>query len=212
MLAGVIGLFLLSWPPAAWLLSCALEGRYAPRAFPVGEADAIVVLSGNVQPPLPERPVPLADRDTYERCHYAAWLYHNWRKLPVLACGGVGSHGGEAFSVTMRRLLDAEGVPASQIWIEDESRSTHENAVDAAALLRQKGISRVAVVTEACHMPRAASCFRKQGLHVVPAPCCFFRLHPDWQQFVPGWRAIAQNELALHEIAGLAWYRMRGWI
>jgi uncharacterized SAM-binding protein YcdF (DUF218 family) len=212
MLAGVLGLFLLSWPPAAWLLSRPLEGHYALRALPAGDAEAIVVLSGNVRPPLPERPVPLADHDTYERCHYAAWLYKNWRQLPVVASGGVGPQGGEPFSLAMRRLLEAEGVPESRAWIEVKSRSTHENAEYTADLLRTKGITRVALVTEAYHMPRAESCFRKVGLQVVPAPCGFFHLHLDWQHFAPGWRAIERNELVLHEFVGLAWYRMRGWI
>jgi uncharacterized SAM-binding protein YcdF (DUF218 family) len=212
MLAGILGLFLLSWPPAAWLLAQPLEGRYERQAFPKDEAAAIVVLSGNVKPPLPERPVAVVDYDAYERCFYAAWLYKNWRKLPVLACGGVGPQKGEAFAVTMQRLLEAEGVPASQAWIEGKSQSTLENAKYAAEVLRARGISRVVLVTEALHMPRAERCFRKQGIYVVPAPCCFFRLRLDWQHFLPGWRAIERNELVLHEFVGLAWYRMRGWI
>ena len=212
MLAGVVGLFLLSWPPAAWVLSRPLEGQYQPQAFPSGEASAIVVLSGNVKPPLPERPVPLADCDLYERCHYAAWLYKNWRNLPVLACGGVGPQGGEAFSVTMQKVLEAEGVPESQIGIEAKSRSTHENAAYAAEVLKGRGIGRVVLVTEASHMPRAERCFRKQGLYVVPAPCCFFHVQLDGEHFIPGWRAIERNELALHEFVGLIWYRMRGWL
>ncbi len=212
ILTGVIGLFLLSWPPVAWLLAHPLEGRYARQPFPMEEAAAIVVLSGNVKPPLPERPTPVVDHDTYERCYYAAWLYKNWRQLPVLACGGVGPQGGEAFAVTMQRLLETAGVPASQAWIEVRSRSTLENAKYAAEVLRARGISRVVLVTEALHMPRAERCFRKQGIYVVPAPCCFFRLRPDWEHFIPGWRAIERNELVLHEFVGLAWYRMRGWI
>jgi uncharacterized SAM-binding protein YcdF (DUF218 family) len=212
ILSGILSLFLFSWPPAAWLLAHPLEGEYARRAFPTDEAAAIVVLSGNVKPPLPERPAPIADYDTYERCFYAAWLYKNWRQLPVLACGGAGHQGAEAFAVTMLRLLEGEGVPESKIWIEVKSRSTLENAEYAAELLRARGISRVVLVTEAIHMPRAERCFRKQGIYVIPAPCCFFHLRLDWQHFLPGWRAIESNEQVLHEFVGLAWYRLRGWI
>jgi uncharacterized SAM-binding protein YcdF (DUF218 family) len=212
LLSGVVGLFLVSWPAAAWLLARPLEGRYTRRAKPIGDAEAIVVLSSNVKPPLAERPIPLADQDTYERCQYAAWLYKNWRTLPVLACGGVGPNGGEAFSVTMQRLLEAEGVPESQAWIEGKSRSTYENAKYGAELLKSKGISRIVLVTDAYHMPRAEGCFRKQGLKVVAAPCGFTQLYLSWDQLLPRWRAIDQNELTLHEFLGLAWYRVRGWI
>jgi uncharacterized SAM-binding protein YcdF (DUF218 family) len=61
-------------------------------------------------------------------------------------------------------------------------------------------------------MPKAEGCFRKQGLKVVAAPCGFIELYLSWDQLLPRWRAIDQNELTLHEVLGLAWYRVRGWI
>ena len=126
LLFSTCGLFVLSWGPIAWLTSRPFEFWYPPRLFPLGEAQAIVVLSSNVLPPTPERPISLPDRETYERCQQAAWLHNNWRKLPVLACGGVGASGGEACAITMRRILRAEGVDDSMIWTEERSRSTHQ--------------------------------------------------------------------------------------
>src|SRR5437867_6140542 len=86
----IMGFFLLCWRPAAWMASRPLECWYVPRAFPEGEAQAIVVLSAAVRQPLPERPIPSPDNATYERCQYAACLHTHWRQLPVLSCGGVG--------------------------------------------------------------------------------------------------------------------------
>jgi uncharacterized SAM-binding protein YcdF (DUF218 family) len=40
-------IFLASWEPAAWLLSRCLEGRYPPREYPTGDAQAIVVLASS---------------------------------------------------------------------------------------------------------------------------------------------------------------------
>ena len=57
------------------------------------------------------------------------------------------------------------------IWTEERSRSTHENAVFGAEILRQHEIGRIALVIEARSMLRAESCFRKQGITVVAAPC-----------------------------------------
>src|SRR5580698_4869953 len=62
--------FLASWEPAAWLLSRGLEGRYPPREYPTGDAQAIVVLASTVYPPCPPMPTPRAGVDTYERCQY----------------------------------------------------------------------------------------------------------------------------------------------
>ena len=102
-------------------------------------------------------------------------------------------------------------MPESQVWIADKSRSTYENAKYGAELVKGRGISRIVLVTDAYHMPRAEGCFRKQGLSVAPAPCGFI-YYPHWEELLPRWRAIEQNELTVHEFLGLAWYRLRGWI
>ena len=60
-------------------------------------------------------------------------------------------------------------MPESQVWIADKSRSTYENAKYGAELVKGRGISRIVLVTDAYHMPRAEGCFRKQGLSVAPA-------------------------------------------
>lgn len=207
------GIFLVAWPPVDWLVSRPLEAWYLREAFPGGEAEAIVVLSAGADPAEPERPNPLPDQDTYARCRHAAWLFKNWRTLPVLACGGLaGENRGQAFSTTMSRLLQTEGVPAATIWTEERSRSTHENAAFGAEILRRNGIRRIALVTGAREMLRAERSFRKQGLTVVPAPCGFRRLRFNLAGLLPGWRAIYRNESVLHESVGLVWYWMRGWI
>jgi len=210
LFTGFVGLFLISWPPMAWLASQPLE-RYPHRAIPSGEPQAIVVLAAGVLPPVLERPITLADAETYERCQYAAWLHGNWRRLPVLACGGPGPDLGEPYSVIMRRILQRDGVPDSMIWTEELSLSTRENALYATDVLRSKGISKIALVTHSYHMLRAEKCFRTHGFTVTPAP--FFETHSFRpEDLLPGWRAIDDNERALHEGVGLVWYWLRGWI
>lgn len=202
--------FLLSLGVTARLTVHPFEALFPPRTFPAGDADAIVVLASTVYSSCPPMPTPALGFDTYERCRYAAWLHNHWRPLPVLACGGAGD-GDIPYSVTMAEELQREGVPATAIWLEKRSRSTYENALYGAALLREKGIRRIALVTDAYHMLRAEKCFRKQGLEVVPAACGYrteegFRM----EELVPGWQAIAWNEDAAHECVGLLWYWIRG--
>jgi len=211
-IVGVLGLLLLSWHPMAWLLSRPLEARYPIRPFPPAPARAIVVLSSSVSPPLFERPYPLPDKETYQRCEFAAWLHKHWQPLPVVACGGLAVKAKQPLSVTMRELLQRAGVPDAMIWTEERSRTTHENAVFAADILRKHGISTIALVVEAQAMPRAEACFRKEGINVIPAPCEFIQFESPLEEFMPSWLAIQRNEGTLHEALGLAWYKLRGWI
>lgn len=202
-------LFLVSWPPADWLLSRPLEGRYPIRPFAGAPVEAIVVLSATVEPPHYERPFAQPDQETSERCSYAAWIHQRWQNLPVLACGG-GAR--SPASVAMAKLLQEQGVPESLIWTEDRSTSTYQNALFGAEILKQHGIRRIALVVNAKSMPRAAACFRKQGITVEPAPSSFTQLGTHSDDLLPGWRAIRRNEETLHEVLGLVWYRLRGWI
>lgn len=209
-LYGLGGLLLVAWPPADWLLSRHLEAWYPIRPFPAAPADAIVVLSSSVDTPHYERPFPLADHDTYSRCRFAAWLHQRWKPLPVLACGGGARKNSPAFAVSMREILVSSGVPEANIWTEESSRSTYENALFGAQVLRRHGISRIVLVVEAQSMLRAAACFRKQGIAVVPAPSDFrqWDLTPD--EVFLSWRAVRRNDITLHETLGLVWYKLQG--
>jgi uncharacterized SAM-binding protein YcdF (DUF218 family) len=212
-MVGFLGLLFLSWPPVDWLLSRPLERWYPVQPFPPAPAQAIVVLSSTVNPPRYSRPYARPDRETYQRCEFAAFLHRNWQPLPVLACGGPGTkRSKQAVSVTMRRLLQQGGVPEALIWTEERSGSTHENAVFGAEILRQHGIGSIALVVEAQAMPRAEACFRKQGIIVVAAPCEFRQLEASLEDFMPGWQSIKRNEDTLHEAVGLVWYWLHGWI
>jgi uncharacterized SAM-binding protein YcdF (DUF218 family) len=212
-ITGVAGVFLSSWPVADWLFSRPAEGQYPVRPFkPESQLQAIVVLGESVQPPQFEQPYPLAGGNTYRRCEYAAWIYRRYGPLPILVSGGPDPHVGPPASATMRELLRRDGIPESMIWSEDRSRSTHENAVYSTMILREHGVSRVALVVDATSMPRAAACFRKLRVDIVPAPCCFRTWGPWRDELLPSWKAVRQNEDTLHEILGLLWYRIRGWI
>jgi len=210
----VTGLFLWSWPPVSWLVSGTLEWWYPVAQFPDRDAEAIVVFAGGLHPSDPSQPRPLVDTHTYLRTQHAAWLHRNWRPLPVVASGGPIGAGPEKFVVSnlMEEVLRSEGIPAEMIWTERQSTSTYENALHTANLLRKRGIRKVVLVSEAYHMLRAERCLRKQGLTVIPAPCCFRTQKPpeQWKDYFPRGKTIDANENCLHEWVGLAWYWVRG--
>lgn len=215
LILAIAALFLLSWHPVAWALCHPFEAFYPPRLLPTGDADAIVVLASTVYSSCPPLPEPELGADTYGRCRYAAWLYGHWRRLPVVASGGgIGAARGIPYAVSMREELERRAVPASAIWLEERSDSTYENALYTAALLRQRGIHKIALVTDAYHMLRAEKCFQKQGLAVIPAPCRFRTFPPSLhlRQLIPDLESLSSSEDVLHESAGLVWYWMHGWI
>jgi uncharacterized SAM-binding protein YcdF (DUF218 family) len=207
-----VALALWSWNPVAWLSSGTLEWWYPVRPLPAANADAIVVLAAGTARRDASQPEDEPRESTYLRCAYASWLYQHWRALPVVASGGAMEQAGPSHAAVMAKVLAEQGVPPAMIWLEDRSRSTYENAVYSAGLLRAKGIRRIALVTEAQHMLRAEACFRRQGMEVLPAPCCYrtLQFHGHWTWFFPDARAIAYNEDNAHEWAGLAWYKLSG--
>src|SRR5262249_47043388 len=138
------------------------------------------------------------------------WMWKKNPQLPVLVCGGTNSRLRTPVAAMMRLMMVAEGVPESQVWSEERSTSTYENALYGAEILRQKGISRIILVTEAYHMLPSERCFRKQGLEVIPAACNFAAVTMEPNGILPGGSGILENEQTLHELFGLSWYLVRG--
>lgn len=208
-------LFLLSWPPVYLILLQPFEHPYRHKDVPLEGAQVIVVLSSGIHyATVPGLPAARLGSDTYERCQYAAWLQKK-SGLPVLASGGGNQDDPDTppYAMLMRDALVNEGVPKSMILSEERSRTTHENAVYSAQMLRTRGVSRIILVTDAYHMPRAEKSFRKQGLQVVPAACGFRTFDKlNSITLVPSWEALGFGEDLLHESVGLAWYWLRGWL
>jgi uncharacterized SAM-binding protein YcdF (DUF218 family) len=208
----IVGIFLLSLDVVAWTLSLPLEMWYEESPVPQEDAQAIVILAATVHPPTPNRPYPLPSPETYERVQHGVWLFRHWKSLPILVCGG-SFDGDGPFAEAMKHILvESHAVPSDMVWVEGRSRSTHENASFGSEILRQHGVTRVALVVEAKGMLRAAGSFRKAGIAVVPAPIHFTRINLEFNDFFPNWTAIGANDDTFHEVGGLLWYRLRGWI
>jgi uncharacterized SAM-binding protein YcdF (DUF218 family) len=207
--AALIGLFLVAWPPVAWLVARPLESRYSAHLPTAAGAEAIVILAAGAVAQKGELPAALKE-DTYLRCRHALLVWKRNPQLPVLSCGGSNSRMNTSVAAMMRRMLADEGVPETLLWSEDRSTSTYENALYGAQILRQKGVRRIVLVTEAYHMLRSERCFRKQGIDVIPAACNFNSLEPEVNSFLPDASGLLENEQTLHELIGLSWYFVRG--
>lgn len=86
----------------------------------------------------------------------------------VMSGGAVGHPVPEA--LVMRDLALAAGVPPERVHVETEALNTIGNALHSRRMAEEKGWTRVLVVTDAWHMPRALYAFRRLGLRVRAAP------------------------------------------
>jgi uncharacterized SAM-binding protein YcdF (DUF218 family) len=171
-------------------------------------AQAIVVLGGGVR-----RGDGLKVPDTLgpaslERLYFAAQAYRQL-KLKVAVTGGRvrGAHASEAS--LMKAALESDfGVPVS--WVEDRSRSTYENALLTAQFLKADNVTTIVLVTHAWHMKRALWSFERVGLHAIawPAPLTYDEAERI-DDFLPQVGALEASYRALHEMIGLAYYRLR---
>src|SRR5262249_14280878 len=133
---------------------------------------------------------------------------------PVLVSGGKvdAEEPGPPCAHLMRDFLIQQGVRKADLIVEDTSRTTFENAVACRHLLEARGLKKVLLVTDALHMPRAAACFRKQGVDLVPGACRYLTANPEFSVFgfLPSPGAARNCQQAMHEWLGAAWYRLRG--
>jgi uncharacterized SAM-binding protein YcdF (DUF218 family) len=102
------------------------------------------------------------------------------------------------------------GDPA-RIYMEPQARTTSEEALYAAALLKPKRSERWILVTSALHMSRSVGCFRVAGFYVEPYPVEFLTDRSDpFAGFAPGSEALIHLDRAAKEWIGLIAYRLMG--
>lgn len=170
-------------------------------------ADAIVILGAGREQNDPgwgrtDQPGLMA----LERLRYAARLARA-SGLPLAATGGLhyGQPPSEAALMADAMRLDY-GLEIR--WLEEQSRTTWENAVRSAELLQPQGVRRVVLVTQAWHMQRARWSFEQAGFEVITAPMGY--LSAGYERPLGGWlpesRAIWQSSQLLNEAIGLLAY------
>ena len=209
-----VALVILSLPLVAYFVLGTLEWQYDPQKPIPTDRKAIVVLSGHLNEVYQESDMVLGEDSLY-RCLKAIRLYQLGPPCPIIVSGGkvLKSDPGLSLAEAMRDFLLEQGIPAEDIILESESRSTYENAVYSAELIREHNIEApIMLVTDAIHLPRSALCFKKQGIEVVPVGCRYHPIDLDWEikSVIPSVGALDNIRNATHEWLGMAWYRLHG--
>jgi len=171
-------------------------------------AQAIVILGGGRNRGSPDWGGETVKTYTLQRLRYGARLARE-TGLPVFVSGGMPDGGTKPEGALMRDILEAEFL-VSVRGMEITSETTAENASMTAPELVAAGFKRVALVTDAMHMPRARRSFERWGFEVVACPTAYAGQRPfGLYQLVPGSPALIQSHLALREWISLLYYRLR---
>jgi uncharacterized SAM-binding protein YcdF (DUF218 family) len=207
----------------AYGLARSLEWRYLPLD-PVPHAPVIVVLGGGTEPA--DYPRSLVEvTGAGDRVLYTVWLYQQGAADWILISGGSIDWGVDIDTPAhqMAALLEMLGVPVEAMWLDPDSRNTYENAQNSAAILDERGVDRIILVTSAAHMPRSVRLFEAQGLDVIPAPTDYVVTEAGWEALregnlqaqimalLPSASNLALTTKVLKEYLGMFVYSLRGW-
>jgi uncharacterized SAM-binding protein YcdF (DUF218 family) len=225
------------WWARAWLT--ALLAAYAVFAMPIGAdllrrplvrgylpissadrekgIDTLVVLStgGEVYRAYGWEVAEMGRSTSYNAME-AARLYRLLAPAHVIVSDGIVDPGSrtQTEAEVLAAALVHLGVARNRIVLEPDSRSTHEQAVNVAGLLKARDTRRFLLVTNASHMPRAEASFRQLDLDPVP---CVAGLAGDgeaggiWRRFVPSLNALDESSAAIYEYLAGVYYAVKGW-
>jgi len=118
-------------------------GFYLSPQDNVDKADVIVVVSGGQTTSRAEKGI-----DLYKQGY-----------APKIIFSGASLDDGPSNAFAMRDQALASGVPASNIYIDEKSQNTYENAVNSKAILQSLAASKIILVTSPYHQRRANQTF-----------------------------------------------------
>jgi len=177
--------------------------------------DAVVVLGGYTT--FDKSSNVIGFHESVDRILYGIYFYKQGIAAKIIISGGNARLvNDKEESLITKEYLSNIGITESDIYIENKSRNTFENAKFVAELIKEKeNIRKVLLVTSAYHMPRAEKCFKKQQIKFdvfpvdyIAGPRKFYIDHlllPDMEGFI-----IWQN--LIHEWLGFLTYKALGYL
>ncbi len=158
-----------------WLLCVALWVASSPFEAPEERADAAIVLGAAV---IKDAPSPVFAA----RLDHAIALYKAGRVKALILTGGQSPDDTISEAAAGRAYVLARGVLHSAVKIEEVSRTTHQNLVQAQRLVEQNEISSVLIVSDPLHVTRGVMMTRSLGMKAggSGAPGTRYRSWSTW--------------------------------
>lgn len=150
--------------------------RFAGQSA-TGKADAALVLGAAV---IGSRPTPVLE----ERLRHAETLFKSGQVAKIVVTGGRSPEDDLTEAQASKNWLVAAGVPAGDVLLENQSRTTIENLAFAKPVLKARGIGSVLVVSDPLHMRRAMMIAERVGIPARPSPTPTSR-YQSWQTTLP---------------------------
>lgn len=212
--AGLLPLFLIAVTPVSIWVTLPLEQRFpAPSPADLASIDGIIVLGGALMPIASrEHGSPQLTRDA-ERLTVLPGLMRRFPEARVIFTGGSGDprYPDDREAPFVMDLLTGWGIDPGRVQLEDASRTTWENAVNTAPMVRAG--QRWLLVTSAAHMPRAMGVFRSvmPDIRLVAYPVGFNANRTEaWRFGLNLSDNLDRFDNAAHEWRGLVAYRLAG--
>lgn len=211
LLGAAVGtLVVFSWAPVPNAMVAALEAS-AEDTTTEAPYDAIVLLGGMVE----DAAAPANGFEYNERVERLlatfAWLRAGRARYAILSGGPIGS-GGVVEAERLRTQLEEWGIEPERLIVEGRSLNTRQNALYSAEIARERGFSRLAIVTSAFHISRAKGCFDAVGLAVDTLPVDYGKAR--WSTVflsLPRSQHFEASTRALRELVGRVIYWIGGY-
>jgi uncharacterized SAM-binding protein YcdF (DUF218 family) len=212
VVAGLSVFLLTSTPAISFRLLSGLE-RSAVNSMRAGVTyDAVVLLGGAVSPS-----GSLADdpswNDNVERLMTTYDLLRTDRARVAIVSGGALDRGLRTEAEYLARQLIAWGIDPARVIVEDKANNTRENATYTRAIVSERKLGALLVVTSAYHVPRAAGCFRAVGLEADFLPVDYRAREPAREpDLLPRAEFFAVSAKVIRERVGSLVYRASGYL
>ena len=154
-----------------------------------------------------------------DRVTHTVQLYKLGLIKKILISGGSGmlTSEDEPEADKFRKAMVMMGVPAGDIYIENETRNTYESAVKVKPMLDSLDFKPedCLLITSAFHMRRSLACYHKAGVNIEPFSTDFYAharyFHPDGL-FIPKIEAMLIWHKLMKEWVGFVAYKLAGYI
>lgn len=211
--AGLLLFLLLAVLPTGFWLIRLLEMRYAEPDLSGSAPYAIVVLAGAESLTATALRGEPEFNNASERLLTGIALARRYPDADLYLVGGISLPDGTRDTDVMRTTAIALGLPPSRIHTITGTINTCENARATTARIGREDLSRSLLITSAYHLPRAMLCFEAVSGTIIPLPVDYqtWPIDKPLDSFsADPLGNLALADRALHEWAGLLYYRLTG--
>ena len=207
----VWGLYLLfTLPITADLAFSSLEDRARGDVhcgLPPPGSVIIVLTGGMIKDATSATDFNALEADSQRRLLAAVALAKRSPNSVLFISGGSDQRYGQAD--VMGAMAEAMGIAPHRIVLDPNSRTTYESAINTRNEPKGDLNAPRYLLTSAYHLPRAYMAFRDAGQKVCAWPVDFEYTHkPLIDQLTPQLGALNHMTLLLHELLGMAYYRL----